>query len=181
MRDYKIEPDDACEICGKPASETELEWVAHGGTLACAGKCDPRYDHPRRRKYAAITEEILDDLEYQADASDAFINGVPVDPDILHSMVREVRGTLRPKKALPTPCDLRIASDWILSGCPAYPIMRYGERSDPKVAIDILHRLTEALPSHFPQYCYGTSEHKEAMIACQDALKVKCWHKEEEP
>jgi hypothetical protein len=181
MYDYEIKPDDVCEICGKPASETELVWIAHGGALGCAGECDPRYNHPREREYAEVTSDILDELEFKADAWDAFIMGVEVKPDVLHTMIRELRWSKRAdKKAMPTPCELLTARDWILSGCPAYPVKRFGDRLDPKEAIDILHRLTEALPSHMPQYCCGTPEHKEAMVKCQDEPKPKCWHEKDQ-
>lgn len=71
-------------------------------------------------------------------------------------------------KDLPTPCELLLARDWLLSGAPAYPIMSFGERMNVKGAIDTLVKLVEALPSHFPQYCYGTPEHLEAMKKCQE-------------
>lgn len=179
MNDYEIKPDDVCEICGKPASETELVWIAHGGALGCAGDCDPRYNHPWEREYAEVTDEVLDKLEWEADDFNNFL-GVEVKPSVLQTMIRELRRNKVAKKDLPTPCEMLTARDWILSGCPAYPVKRFGERLDSKVAIDVLHKLIEALPSHFPQYCHGTPEHREAMIACQDEPKAKCWHEKDQ-
>jgi hypothetical protein len=172
---YEIKSDDFCEICGKPASETELTLIAHGSMLACAGECDPRYNHPRQRDYAELTPEILDELELKADEACLWVD---VKSSVLHSMIREVRRGMSPKRDLPTPCQLMTAHHWLWSGCPSYPVKRFGGRLDPKVAIDILYELVEALPSHFPQYCHGTPEHRDAMVKCQGGPKPKCWHED---
>jgi len=78
-------------------------------------------------------------------------------------------------KDLPTPCELLKAKDWLYAGCPAYPVKRFGEPVNTKAVIDVLCKLLDALPSHFPQYCWGTPEHLAAMIACQDTPKERSW------
>jgi hypothetical protein len=83
-------------------------------------------------------------------------------------MESEAKASISKHKDLPTPCELRLAMDWIHAGCPAYPVKRFGEPLEIKVAIDVLYHLMDVLPSHFPQYCWGTPEHLAAMIACQE-------------
>jgi hypothetical protein len=171
--EYVISDKDTCEVCGTPGTETKLDWCGHGTMIACAAGCPPRYNEPRERAYAELTTGILDDLEWKADEWDAFILGIEVDPAVLHTLVKVARKSMtedaKARKDLPSPCDLLKARDWLLSGCPAYPIKQFGERSDPKAAIDILVKLLDALPSHFAQYCYGTPEFREAMIECQES------------
>jgi hypothetical protein len=164
----EVQPDEVCLICGKNQTEAKLVLRGHGrGEPMCESDCDPRYDHPQQRHYAELTTEVLDDLEFRADAWDADLFGVEVKGSVLHSLVQLARHKLKKKRDLPTPCDLLVARDWIQSGAPAYPLKRFGERLEPKAAIDILNQLIEGLPSYIDMYCYGTKEYREAMIECQ--------------
>ena len=38
---------------------------------------------------------------------------------------------------------------------------------DAREAVKTLYLLLEALPSHMPVYCYGTSENREALLKCE--------------
>lgn len=58
------------------------------------------------------------------------------------------------KRPLPKPHELLEAQAWLGAGCPLRP--------DAERALQTLLALIDALPSHMPQYCYGTPEWKAA-------------------
>lgn len=59
-------------------------------------------------------------------------------------------------KQLPKPVDLLIAKNWLDAGCPVLPVDK------AFIAIDVLKKIVDALPEHFPRYCYASEEWKEA-------------------